>query len=80
MNDGYTMILCPGELLDAGLENGAYRYATQGWFKPNMPLPAFLKTYSMEGGTHHSAFVYDADIAELEAFGRMMGFDVVTVG
>jgi len=80
MNDGFTMVLCPGELLDEGMEDGAYRYATQGWFKPNLPLPAFLKAYSMEGGTHHSALVYDVDVAELEAFGRMMGFDVVTIG
>lgn len=79
MNDSFTMVLCPGEMLDVGLEFGAYRSATQGWYKPSKPLPQFLKEYSMIGGTHHSAIVYDVDIAELEAFGRMMGFDVVTI-
>ena len=33
----------------------------------------------MEGGTHHSALVYDVDIEELKAFGKMMGFDVVVI-
>ena len=80
MNDTFNLILCPGKLLDIGLENGAYGNSTQGWYKPNLPLPEFLKAYSMAGGTHHSAMVYDADIRELEAFGDMMGFDVVTIG
>ena len=33
----------------------------------------------MAGGTHHSALIYDADIEELKAFGRMMGFDVEVI-
>ena len=79
MENGYNLILCPGQMLDAGLENGAYQNATQGWFKPRKPLPQFLKEYSLAGGTHHSAMVYDADIRELEAFGSMMGFQVITL-
>lgn len=79
MNDTFTLILVPGKMLDAGLEYGAYRNATQGWFKPGKPLPEFLKAYSMAGGTHHSAMVYDVKLEELEVFGRMMGFDVVVI-
>ena len=79
MNDSFTLIICPGEMLDCGLENGAYKRATQGWFKPAKPLPQFLKEYSLHGGTHHSAMVYDVDIEELKAFGSMMGFDVVVI-
>ena len=66
-------------MLDVGLENGAYAGATQGWFKPGKPLTQFLKAYSMAGGTHHSAMVYDVDIEELKAFGQMMGFNVIVV-
>ena len=76
---GYTLILCPGKMLDVGLENGAYAGATQGWFKPGKPLTQFLKAYSMAGGTHHSAMVYDVDIEELVAFGQMMGFKVEVI-
>lgn len=79
MKDSFTMILVPGQLLDVGLQFGAYKKENQAWFKPGKPLPEFLKAYSMEGGTHHSALVYDVDIEELKAFGKMMGFDVVVI-
>ena len=79
MNDSFNLILCPGKMLDVGLERGAYKSSTQGWFKPNKPLPQFLKEYSLAGGTHHSAMVYDVDIEELKAFGQMMGFNVIVV-
>ncbi|MBQ7330300.1 MAG: hypothetical protein IJW94_00675 [Oscillospiraceae bacterium] len=79
MNDSFTMIICPGKMLDAGLEFGAYRNANQGWFKPGKKLPAFLKEYSMNGGTHHCAMVYDVPVEELKTFGQMMGFDVVVI-
>ena len=79
MNDSFNLILCPGKMLDIGLERGAYRNATQGWFMPRMPLPQFLKAYSLAGGTHHSAMVYDVEIEELKTFGQMMGFNVIVV-
>jgi len=79
MNDSFNLILCPGEMLDVGLERGAYKSSTQGWFKPSKPLNKFLKEYSLAGGTHHSAMVYDVDLEELKAFGEMMGFNVIVV-
>lgn len=79
MDDHYNLIISQGELLDAGLEQGAYRRNTQGWFKPCKPLDVFLEEFSMAGGTHHSAMVYDADIAEIRAFGKMMGFQVIEI-
>lgn len=79
MKDGFTLIICPGKMLDIGLEQGAYRNDTQGWFKPAKKLPQFLKEYSLHGGTHHSAMVYDVDVEELKAFGSMMGFQVVVI-
>ena len=79
MEDSFSLILCPGKILDVGLENGAYKSSTQGWFKPNKPLTRFLKEYSMAGGTHHSAMVYDVDVEELKAFGEMMGFHVIVI-
>ena len=44
--------------------------------KPPRALPEFLKAFSELGGTHHSALVYDGDLDEILAFGRMMGFEV----
>ena len=69
------MIVTPVEMLDCGLPDGAYKNSIQGWMKPGRPLPEFLRTYSELGGTHHSALVYGAQIDEIEAFGRMMGFE-----
>lgn len=79
MAKGFRMILSQVEMMDTGLEYGAYRYSVQGWMKPQKPLNRFLKEYSYLGGTHHSAMVYDADIEEIKAFGRMMNFEVVMV-
>ena len=79
MDGHYHLIISEGEILDEGLIDGAYRRNTQGWFKPCMELPRFLEEYSYAGGTHHSAMVYDADIAEIRAFGRMMGFEVIEI-
>lgn len=79
MRDSFALILCPGKMLDIGIEGNVYTYATQGWFKPAMDLPRFLKEYSMAGGTHHSALVYDISVDELKTFGQMMHFDVIVI-
>ncbi len=74
--EGFSMIVTPVEMLGCGLEFGAYRSSIQGWMRPNQPLRSFLKEFSVLGGTHHSAMVYDAAAEEIEAFGNMMGFEV----
>ncbi len=79
MEDRFVLLLTEAELLPAGLERGAYRYSNQGWLRPCKPLPEFLREYSLAGGTHHSAMVYDGDLDELAAFGRMMGFEVTVI-
>ena len=79
MDGHYHLIISQGEMLDAGLIDGAYWRNTQGWFKPCKALPEFLEDYSYAGGTHHSAMIYDADIAEIRAFGKMMGFEVIEI-
>ncbi len=79
MKDTFTLIVTEVELLDAGLVNGVYRESTQGWMKPCKPLRQFLKEFSEAGGTHHSAMVYNVDPAEIEAFGKMLGFEVVRI-
>ena len=73
--EGFSMIATQVEMLDAGLEFGVYRSSNQGWMKPEKPLPEFLKAFSELGGTHHSALVYNGNIDEILAFGRMMGFE-----
>ncbi|MCQ2436850.1 MAG: hypothetical protein MJ099_00455 [Clostridia bacterium] len=76
MGEGFSMVVTPVEMLGVGLEFGIYRKSIQGWMKPCKPIKEFLKEFSMLGGTHHSALVYDANIDEIAAFGEMMGFEV----
>ena len=77
---GFTLILAPVDIVQSGKADKAYTNEVRGWMKPHMPLPEFLKNYSLNGGTHHSAMVYGADVETLSAFGRMMNFDVVVIG
>jgi len=79
MGDGFTLIVTPVELLDVGLEFGVYRHSIQGWMQPCKRVKDFLKEYSLLGGTHHSAMVYGAELDEIVAFGKMMGFDVQVI-
>lgn len=78
MDGHFSLVLSECTLL-AGREDTVYRNATQGWLKPAKPLPQFLKEFSLAGGTHHSALVYDANVEELKAFGEMMGFRVTVI-
>ena len=75
--DGFTLILADVQIVQSGTTDAAYKNEVRGWMKHSyLPLQEFLKEYSLCGGTHHSALVYGADALTLEAFGRIMGFDV----
>ncbi|MBO4327015.1 MAG: hypothetical protein J5950_07070 [Clostridia bacterium] len=76
---GFTLIVTAAEITGDGYPTGAYEAEVQGWFKPSLPLPEFLQTYSKYGGTHHSAMVYGGDVNEIAAFGRFMGFETVII-
>ncbi|MCK9330371.1 MAG: hypothetical protein M0Q94_10895 [Candidatus Cloacimonetes bacterium] len=79
MGDRFSMIITEAKIVDAGLRNGVYGKATQGWLKPCKPIREFLKEYSEAGGTHHSAMVYNGNAEEIKAFGKMLGFDIVEI-
>jgi L-arabinose isomerase len=74
---GYRLILAPAEMLPAAQDR--FRDSVHGWFAPRMPLPDFLAAYSRAGGTHHLGLSYTSDTRQLEAFGRMMGWEVVLI-
>ena len=58
----YTLTVAPGEMLKIQGEN-KQAAATNGWFKPAVPLPEFLARFSQVGATHHSVLVY-GDVLE----------------
>lgn len=74
----FTLILSEVEVLDV---SGDYKLkeSIHGWIKPNMPVSAFLKKYSMAGGTHHLVIVYGDAITSLAVFGQMMDFSVEVI-
>ena len=79
MNDSFNLIVSEVEIIEAGLERGAYGRDTQGWMKPCKALPEFLEEFSEAGGTHHSCLCYDADVKVIKAFGKMMGFNIIEI-
>ncbi len=76
---GFTLVLSEVDIIQSGTKDAAYKNEVRGWMKPETPLKDFLKAYSQNGGTHHSALVYNANVEALAAFGNMMDFDVVII-
>ena len=75
--DRFTLLLAQVDMVTPEWDETQLRNQIRGWLKPRIALDRFLTWFSQAGGTHHSALVYDADIATLSAFGHMMGFEVV---
>ena len=75
---GFTWIVAPGRMLEA--PDDALPGTVAGWFKPRETLGTFLEAYSRQGGTHHGALVYDADVQDLAMFGHMMGWNTRIIG
>ena len=75
----YTLIVAPVEVLSVeGQDNMAW--SIHGWFRPvNCDISKFLSEYSFAGGTHHLAMVYGNVEKEIEMFGKLMHFDVVSI-
>ena len=50
-----------------------------GWMKTEKDMGLFLADYSKYGATHHSVFVYDATIADIQFFGELIGVETVVI-
>lgn len=75
-NKSYTLIISSVNMIDVKNKTSN---TIQGWFTPNIPLTEFLSGFSRFGGTHHSALVYGDVTEEIISFGRMMGWNTVTI-
>ena len=70
------------ESIDAILEMVDYKDdnfegSMRGWMKTECSTAQFLEQLSINGATHHSVFVYDANIEELKYFGSLLGIETV---
>ena len=77
--DWFDVIICEGEMLKLPERIETLPNAMNGWFKPNMPLEAFLEKYSELGGTHHSALVYGVDGKSLALFAKTLGMKYTVI-
>jgi len=48
----------------------------RGWFEPAIPVKDFLEQYSINGGTHHLALVYNPDIELIKKYASLMCWDI----
>jgi len=76
--NSYRLIVSPASMLPV---RGTDRMkdSVRGWFKPPLPVADFLAEYSRLGGTHHLAVSYARDTRAIEAFGRLMGWEVAVI-
>lgn len=77
--DNYRLVLSEMEMLDVK-EEDKFQTSMRGWMKPEKLTTAeFLEKLSRSGATHHSSFVYGADIEELKFFGSLLGMVTVVI-
>ncbi len=77
-NGKFSLIAVSGEMQKAP-ENSSFTHVVNGWFKPDQPLSQVLQTYSLHGGTHHSAMVYGADAQVFSAIAKHFGWEFVSI-
>lgn len=51
----------------------------RGWFEPEIPVDELLEKYSRNGGTHHLALVYGADVKLIEKYAALMRWDMINI-
>lgn len=74
----YRLILASAEMMT--VENDSFPKAIRGWMKPKSGnIVRFLKDLSINGATHHSIFVYDASVEELQYFGSLLDVETVII-
>lgn len=79
VDNGYSLIIAAGEIVDV-IGEDKMEATIHGWFKPTMKIEDFLSAYSLVGGTHHSAMVYEDDVSVVVKFGKLMGWNVHIIG
>ncbi len=77
-NGRYTLTLAPGEMLTIRGENRQAQ-ATNGWFRPDVPLEDFLARYSQHGATHHSVLVYGDVLEALRSLAGFLGCELAVI-
>ena len=72
----FALIVCPG---DIRAPRKGTSYGIYGWFAPQRPIEEMLSRYSLQGGTHHLALVYQPNMQVLSRYAGIMGWECVTI-
>ncbi len=73
--EGFCLLCAPVEMQAETTDN--FKGKIRGWIKPEMPIARFLEKISYAGVTHHSVLVYDAELEQIEYFGRLLGLKII---
>ena len=77
LGDGkYTLTAIEGQMLPAPV-NSDFKDLVNGWFRPDGELAKVLEEYSKNGGTHHSAMVYNVTAEAIRPIARYFGWKFV---
>ena len=75
--EDFKLVLSAAEMVD--YDEDAFPGSVRGWMKLGCDCGTFLENHSIEGATHHSIFVYDADVKDLVYFGKLLNLDTVII-
>ena len=76
--DDYQLLISSCEMVCE--DDGNVKKVMRGWMKPQTATTGeFLEKLSKNGATHHSTFVYDATVEQLEFFARLLSIKAVII-
>lgn len=75
---GYRLIYTDGSMLPVP-KGTSFDKEVSGWFKPRMSISDFFTEYCKNGGIHHAALIYGADLGALRSFADFMGWEIVEI-
>ena len=76
--DDYQLLIAPSEMKSVKEDN--FPKHMRGWMEPETVSTAeFLEQLSIHGATHHSCFIYDATVEEMEFFAKLISVRSVVI-
>lgn len=75
--DDFKLVLAPAEMVD--YEDDNFGDSMRGWMKLGCGCAEFLEKLSLHGATHHSVFVYGADVEQMAYFGKLLRIETVVI-
>lgn len=76
--DDFQMLLAETEMVSVSKDN--FPRTMRGWMRTgSLTTAQFLEALSQNGATHHSIFVYGAEVEELAYFGKLLNLKTIVI-